>query len=1217
MEDPKLLTAFNNIRNSIFPINVIATMSSGKSTLINALLEQKLMPFKNEACTATITEILDDDESIYKAIVFDQDGNRIESIDELTYEIMDRLNGDENVSRINVKGNIPFLDSNSTALCLVDTPGPNNSQNQEHKNTTYSAINADSNNLILYVLNATQLGTNDDDNLLNYVAAQIKKGGKQARDRFLFVINKMDAFNPEEEDIGKAVESARKYLARHGIDDPQLFPCSARTALNISTYLKDIDLDNLTRAEEKALPSAAKETLPIIDKFIEYDSMHLEKYSTLSPSAQKTLEFKLKKAVDAGNTQEQALIHCGIYSIEAAITAYVKKYAKTKKVKDLVESFQEVLDSNQVLVKAKTKVATDEEAAAECAHRAEVVREKIANGAEAEAFKKKVTDLNPMPVINKKADALSDIAEKKIIHIFDFYGETITNREEAKRLINQFASISSDAIAELSAELESVINTEVIDTGKKLLEGYQEKLLAIDEASGEQTIDFSTADLIKGALTNMRENALTWASDEFISETVDDYGETTVEEKVYYEKVGEQEEQVVVGYHQEKVGTKKVKVGSHKEKVGTKSVKNYNRKFFQFWKPKYVDEDVYEEVDDYKDEDVYQTVTDYDTVIKDVFAERTETVEKYSVDVSDIQTGLLSQYRADLDRGIDSAKKYAKEQIKDMKDQFMIMFDELDKLINEKYAELDRAANDQKAKEKELENNKKILAWMHTFITGSTGSGKSNAVYHLIDEIQKKHIPFLVIEPAKGEYRNVFKEANCYGTNPYLGELLQLNPFAFPTKIQVLEHIDRLVEIFNVCWPMYAAMPAVLKESIERAYKSSGWDLKKSKNVVSSDLFPTFSDVLRELNITIKESEYSQDTKGDYIGSLSTRLKSLTNGINGEIFTSSEMDLKKLFEENTIVDISHVGAMETKALIMGIIVLKLQEYRVANATQMNNPLKHITVLEEAHNILKKTSTEQSQESSNMVGKSVEMLTNTIAEIRTYGEGFVIVDQAPNLLDTAVLRNTNTKIVFRLPEEDDRQITGKAMALSDDQIREMAKLETGVATVYQNDWQEAVLCKLPYYESDNAIIQEDKDYSNTENEQKDSILHILLADNIEEINEAEVSSKIVQLALPGKVRKDLIQNYKKRNLIYEWAMADFISNMYDISFAFRGTNRHTWENLGQLSQLVMDNIKNEFIGFEDNELLKIMYFICRSMHEKHPDNKTIEDLRQNYLKWEVK
>lgn len=130
-----------------------------------------------------------------------------------------------------------------------------------------------------------------------------------------------------------------------------------------------------------------------------------------------------------------------------------------------------------------------------------------------------------------------------------------------------------------------------------------------------------------------------------------------------------------------------------------------------------------------------------------------------------------------------------------------------------------------------------------------------------------------------------------------MGELLQLNPFAFPSGMQILEHIDRLVEIFNVCWPMYAAMPAVLKDSIERAYRAAGWDLRKSHNAVSDQLFPTFEDVLRELSSTIKESDYSDDTKGDYIGSLSTRLRSLTNGINGEIFTGSEMDLHKLFDE--------------------------------------------------------------------------------------------------------------------------------------------------------------------------------------------------------------------------------------------------------------------------------------------------------------------------------
>ena len=244
--DPKLEKAFENINKAVFPINVIATMSSGKSTLINALLRKKLMPSKNEACTATITEILDTDGKKFIAAVYDTEDNLLENVAELTYEKMNELNDNEEVYRISAEGNIPFLDARSTALMLVDTPGPNNAQNQAHKNTTYRAINSDSNNLILYVLNGTQLSTNDDASLLNYVAEQIKKGGKQARDRFLFVINKMDGFNPEEEDIAKAIQSAKRYLSGYGIEDPQIFPCSAYTALNIRTYFENVDIDHLT-----------------------------------------------------------------------------------------------------------------------------------------------------------------------------------------------------------------------------------------------------------------------------------------------------------------------------------------------------------------------------------------------------------------------------------------------------------------------------------------------------------------------------------------------------------------------------------------------------------------------------------------------------------------------------------------------------------------------------------------------------------------------------------------------------------------------------------------------------------------------------------------------------------------------------------------------------------------------------------------------------------
>lgn len=363
----------------------------------------------------------------------------------------------------------------------------------------------------------------------------------------------------------------------------------------------------------------------------------------------------------------------------------------------------------------------------------------------------------------------------------------------------------------------------------------------------------------------------------------------------------------------------------------------------------------------------------------------------------------------------------------------------------------------------ELLLNRQAMA-SHTFITGSTGTGKSNAVYHLLDEITKNgQTTFLVVEPAKGEYKNVF--GNCtdvqvFGTNPRETPLLRMNPFAFPENIHILEHIDRLVEIFNACWPMYAAMPAVLKDAIERSYQKVGWDLRNSES--EKGIFPTFFDLLDILPGVIEESHYSKDTQSDYVGALCTRVKSLTNGIYGSVLCAEDaLTDEALFDRNVIVDLSRVGSMETKSLLMGILVMKLQEYRMCSSG-MNSRLRHVTVLEEAHNLLRKTSAEQSQEGANLQGKSVEMLANAIAEMRTYGEGFIIADQAPGLLDMSVIRNTNTKIILRLPDEEDRKLVGKSAALKEAQIDELSKLPLGVAAVYQNEWPEAVLCKIEAY-----------------------------------------------------------------------------------------------------------------------------------------------------------
>lgn len=426
-----------------------------------------------------------------------------------------------------------------------------------------------------------------------------------------------------------------------------------------------------------------------------------------------------------------------------------------------------------------------------------------------------------------------------------------------------------------------------------------------------------------------------------------------------------------------------------------------------------------------------------------------------------------------------------------------------------------------------VENTPVVLAKeslsSHVFVTGSTGSGKSNTIYQLLDEVKKQNVKFLVIEPAKGEYKQIFgnrDDVGIFGTNPLVSNLLKINPFSFKEEVHILEHMDRLIEVFNVAWPMYAAMPAVLKNAIEKSYLACGWDLLTSTNKLNIRLFPSFVDVVENIKLIIDSSDYDNENKGAYKGSLVTRIESLTNGINGLIFTNDEIDEESLFNQNVIIDLSRVGSSETKSLIMGLLVLKLQEFRMASATQMNSELKHITILEEAHHLLKRTSFEQSSESSNLVGKSVEMLANAIAEMRTYGEGFVIADQSPSLLDLSVIRNTNTKIIMRLPDLSDRELVGRSANLNNDQITELAKLPRGVAAVYQNEWIQPVLCKINKFEK--VVITP----KNNENEK----LIIRQSDNdLKENLKDWVKYRIQNITFDDSTEKDLKERVVHSNL----------------------------------------------------------------------------------------
>ncbi|MCR5135664.1 MAG: DUF87 domain-containing protein [Oscillospiraceae bacterium] len=459
----------------------------------------------------------------------------------------------------------------------------------------------------------------------------------------------------------------------------------------------------------------------------------------------------------------------------------------------------------------------------------------------------------------------------------------------------------------------------------------------------------------------------------------------------------------------------------------------------------------------------------------------------------------------------------------------------------------------------------------HTFITGSTGAGKSNTVYHLIDEATEQGIAFLVIEPAKGEYKHYFgsdSDVCVYGTNPYLSPMLRINPFSFPGTVHVFEHLDRLVEIFNVCWPMYAAMPAILKKAIEQSYEDCGWDLMRSVSLHGEPVYPTFSDVARNIKLIIESSEYDTENKGAYKGSLLTRLQSLTTGISGTIFASDELESSALFDRNVIVDLSRVGSSETKALIMGMLVLKLQEYRMSRSNEANAGLKHITILEEAHNLLRKTSYSQSQDSANLMGKSVEMLSNAIAEMRTYGEGFIIVDQAPGLMDMAAIRNTNTKIIMRLPDQGDRELVGRAANLNDDQIAELAKLPCGVAAVYQNEWIQPVLCKVELYDKKTRPYTytpgDDVFRSKETDDLSDSLLDYIMNKEIFRRGDREdlmnLKERVIRSKLDSAVKVDFVNYISSAD---EHAMDAFRKLLYDFLEAEKAI-----ESAGKYSDISM-------------------------------------------------
>lgn len=309
-------------QSDVVNIYCIESMSSGKSTFINAMLGEKLMPAYNQACTAKITRIKDNDEKDYKATVFDKDGNVIKKLGNLDYDTMKKLNTDDDVQEIHINGDIPFVSSKDTTLILVDTPGPNNSRNSDHQTTTFNALKDSPKTLVLYVLNGTQLGIVDDHILLENIAKEMENAGKRSHDRFIFVVDRMEYLNPKEENVTDVLNAVREYLEDMGIENPNIYPASSLAALGIRTLLSDPEIENIDLDDLDDATYEAKGLVRKLNRFL-----HLEEYAPLPKSEEEKISTELNQAKRNNDKNKQALIHSGIPTIEARLVELANELA--------------------------------------------------------------------------------------------------------------------------------------------------------------------------------------------------------------------------------------------------------------------------------------------------------------------------------------------------------------------------------------------------------------------------------------------------------------------------------------------------------------------------------------------------------------------------------------------------------------------------------------------------------------------------------------------------------------------------------------------------------------------------------------------------------------------------------------------------------------------------------------------------------------------------
>lgn len=368
----------------------------------------------------------------------------------------------------------------------------------------------------------------------------------------------------------------------------------------------------------------------------------------------------------------------------------------------------------------------------------------------------------------------------------------------------------------------------------------------------------------------------------------------------------------------------------------------------------------------------------------------------------------------------------------------------------------------------------------HIFITGVTGTGKTTTCQKLLLESE---LPFLVIEPAKTEYRILMN-------NPKTEDILiftlgndkvapfRLNPFEFFEGESITSRVDMLKAAMEASFDMEAAIPQIIESAMYSCYEDYGWNIDTDENEKFDNpynegvySFPTLEDLLNKIEIEVTKHNFDDRLKKDYIGSITARLQGLLVGSKGQMLNARRsIDFRELIEKKVVLEIEGIKNGTEKSLVMGFILTNLCEALRAKYDK-DKHFKHITLIEEAHRLLSKYSAGDSLNKKN----SVETFADMLAEVRKYGESLIIADQIPNKMTPEVLKNTNTKIVHKIFAEDDKEAIGNTISLSKEQKDFLSSLPTGRAIVFSQSWTKAVQVQIEQMTNTTSdeIINEDR------------------------------------------------------------------------------------------------------------------------------------------------